>query len=527
MNLSPMNTLHNQAKRFFSQGKFDLAINACYQILNDHPRHAESHFMLGLINGNKENYTKARICFERAIACDGNQPVYFAQLSHCLILLGYYLQAYDVIQLIKNKEITDPIILDTIGCVFTHLEKHQEAEHFFEKAVEFKPDNHDFVYNLAICKQYLGKTAEAENLFEQSIKQEPKSFKSYWSLSSLKKQTKGANHIQKWENVLSTNKENPRAKTYLHFALAKEYEDIQEDDEAIRHLKEGCAIRREHIDFSIEKERKIFDAIKENFNAEYFQEKYEFEPSNEPIFIIGMPRTGTTLVDRILSSHSSVFSAGELKCFGVAAKRLASKQVNTPNFIDQETMIAAKNVKPVDIGKRYIDSTRYLTSGCTHFIDKLPFNFLYLGLIRQALPNAKIIHLQRNPMDTCFSNYKQLFAKAYFYSYDLRELGQYYLLYMDLMNYWNSLFGDRILNIAYEQLIENPREQTGRLLEFCGLSWQDNCLNFHDNTSAVSTASSAQVRQPIYKDSLQKWRRFEKHLVPLRETLEAGGIVID
>ncbi len=177
-----------------------------------------------------------------------------------------------------------------------------------------------------------------------------------------------------------------------------------------------------------------------------------------------------------------------------------------------------------ELGHTYIESTRGTTGHTKHFIDKLPFNFLYIGLISKVLPNAKFIHLKRNAMDSCFSMYKQKFALAYHYSYDLKELGQYYLLYKRLMAHWHDMLPGRILDVSYEALVANQETISREIIDHCALEWQDSCLNFHKNKNAVATASASQVRRPIYKSSVEKWRHYEKNLKPLKQVLVTGGV---
>ena len=228
------------------------------------------------------------------------------------------------------------------------------------------------------------------------------------------------------------------------------------------------------------------------------------------------------MLERILSSHSQVYSAGELKNFGVELKYMSGVQSN--ELLDVATVAAAQRIDYKALGKTYIESTQPWTEQTAHFIDKLPFNYLYIGFIHRALPQAKIIHMRRNPMDTCFSNYKQMFANAYKYSYDLEELAQYYLMYRQLMQHWHSVLPGKILDVDYEILIENQESETQRVLEFCDLDWEDACLDFHKNKQAVATASASQVREPIYRSSLQKWRHYANWLQPLQDILEQAGV---
>jgi hypothetical protein len=247
--------------------------------------------------------------------------------------------------------------------------------------------------------------------------------------------------------------------------------------------------------------------------------------SDAPVFIIGMPRSGTTLVERILSSHPQVHSAGELENFPLAVKRISGS--NTPALIDMDALCRVSNLDWQRLGCQYIERTRMRTGGKPRFVDKLPQNFLYAGHIARALPNASIVCLRRDPMDTCLSNFRQLFSlesSYYDYSFNLLDTGRYYLLFDQLMAHWQRTMPGRILEIDYEELVDNQESVTRRLLAHCRLPWDDACLRFEENDAPVSTASAVQVRSPMFRSSLQRWKRYGPQLHELCALLEAGGI---
>ena len=268
--------------------------------------------------------------------------------------------------------------------------------------------------------------------------------------------------------------------------------------------------------------------IASSYNREFLGKRKGEYANDEPIFVLGMPRTGTTLVERILASHSQVTSAGELNNFALEMSREAKKlmpQGKTQQGISKLDRVAASlMIDFTQLGQQYIESTRPLSGQAAHFVDKMPLNFLYAGLIHMALPKAKIVHLQRHPLDTCFAIYKTLFADAYPFSYTLEELGRYYAGYRRLMRHWQEAMPGVIYHQSYEALVENIEAQTRQLLGHCGLDWEPACLDFHSQQRASTTASATQVRQPVYTSSVGKWRRFRNQLSPLIKTLESEGI---
>jgi hypothetical protein len=238
-----------------------------------------------------------------------------------------------------------------------------------------------------------------------------------------------------------------------------------------------------------------------------------------------MPRTGTTLVERILSSHSQVFSAGELTNFGLELKRAARTPSN--RVLDAETLDAAARCAPAALGAAYVDSTRPRT-GRTPFIDKMPLNFFYAPLIARALPNAKVVCLRRNPLDTCLSNYRQLFATSfsyYNYAYDLLDTGRYFAAFDAFIARWRATRPQNFLEVHYEHVVDHTEREARRLLDFCELPWEPRCLAFQENVAPVATASSAQVRRPIYRSAVERWRHYERELEPLRALLTEASVL--
>jgi LPS sulfotransferase NodH len=268
----------------------------------------------------------------------------------------------------------------------------------------------------------------------------------------------------------------------------------------------------------------MYKAFEETFTQEWMDSTPDGFDSNAPVFVVGQPRSGTTLVERIITAHPDVTSAGELKQFGNAMRRLSG--YSEPQRFSAKLVKGASAVDTKKLGGMYIETSRKMAGDTPHFVDKLPINFMYVPLILKALPNAKIVHLQRNPMDACFSSFKQLFADAYQHSYDLEEMARHHARYYRLMETWRERFGDRFFDIAYEDVARDLEPNARALIDFLELPWNDACLEFHKQKSAVATASAVQVRQPAHTKSIGRWRRYENQLEPMRRQLEALGIPI-
>lgn len=415
--------------------------------------------------------------------------------------------------------------LDTLGVVFTQTHAHAEAAEAFRRATARRPDHAPYRFNLATALVALGELETAEAELEAGIRIDPRWWKAHLTLAHLRKLTPEHNHIERMQTLLAGHDGDQEAQTYLHMALAKECEDCADYPAAFDHYTRGKRAAGQGRGYRIEQDEALFAAITATFPVA--QAATAGCPAHEPIFVIGMPRSGTTLVERIISSHPDVHSAGELMNFGVALKQASGSR--TPLLLDADTIARAQQLDWNALGAAYLASTRPATGHTPRFIDKLPHNFLYAGWIARALPNAKIVCLRRDPLDTCLSNFRQLFAPQspyYAYSFDIDDTGRYYALFDRLVAHWRQVFPGRILEVHYEDLVDDQAGGTRQLLEFCGLPWHDACLAFEKNTAPVNTASAVQVRKPVYRSALQRWRKYEAQLGTLRAVLAAQGIAL-
>jgi tetratricopeptide (TPR) repeat protein len=501
------------------------ALAVCQQLNREHADYAYGWYLASFLMQKVRHYPDAILAIDRALQLAALDK-YRLHKIRCHFEANDLAGAIAAAAVLRDKSFADPLLHSQLGSLLHLLGDNANALVHYSKAIELDPGNAEHYFNRAAVQRYFGDVAGAEAGFDRAIALKPDEFEAYTGRAQLRTQTAERNHVAQLREVLARTR-TPVGLVQLNYALAKELEDIGDYEESFACLKQGAAIKRRHMQYSVDTDLQIIAKICEVYGAGMFDGHIEGCDSADPIFILGMPRTGTTLVERILSSHSRVFSAGELNNFSLELLRLArqSPGASPASRLDFVTRTAALDFRA--LGEAYMGSTRPLRDGSAYFIDKLPFNFLYAGLIHLALPRARIINLQRHPMDTCYAVYKQLFKDAYPYSYDLDELGQYYVAYHRLMQHWNAVMPGVIHTVRYEALVADSEAESRRLLEYCGLPWEDQCLRYYQNTRASTTASALQVRQPIYDTSVGKWRNYARQLEPLRARLDRAGIDTD
>ncbi|MFY9352553.1 MAG: sulfotransferase, partial [Sphingobium sp.] len=493
----------------------------------EQPDRPAGFFLLGMAAAEAGQVAKALPMLEQAVA-RGASAEHLAQYARLLILLRRDGEAGRAARDALAAGPADALTHDTIGCVLARLGDHAASLAPFEAAVEAEPANLSYRYNLAAAYGFTGQEAAARSHYEAILAADPGDARVHYALAILSKQTAENHHIPRLEAALAAAS-RPEDRLRLRYALAKTQEDLGDGAAAFAHLSAANAAHKQEIGYDFASDAAIFDAIEHLFADGPPASWGEGLNDPSPIFVVGMPRTGTTLVDRILSSHPQVGSAGELQAMPLAVKQLAgtaSRQV-----IDPATIAASASADPLAMGRGYMArAVHHRPEGKPRFVDKLPANFLYISHIARALPQARIVCLRRHPMDTVWSNYKNLFASQsayYAYSYDLMDTARYFARFDRLMALWDRLFPGRILQLSYEALVADQEGQTRRLLAHCGLDWDAACLSFHENKAAVATPSAAQVRRPLNADAVARWKRHGAALAPVRDWLRGEGVEVD
>jgi len=500
-------------------GQIDEAVINYRKALAIKPGFADVHNNLGNIFQQAARLDEAITSFRRALAI---KPDFVEALNN----LGNALQESgmtdEAITSFRRALVIKPDFAEAhnnLGNALQESGMTDEAEASFKKALLIKPDFAEALYNLGNLLQQSGRLDEAVASFRKALLIRPYYGEAYRNLSVIEKHTEVDDTVQKMEDLYGQKDLAHEDRMHLGFALGKIFEEFKQYDKSFRFIAEANLLKRRSYEYSIQTDRDLFERIKKTFSPAFFSSQQGSGCLDEtPIFIVGMPRSGTTLVEQILSSHPLVFGAGELMdltnltdsgCAGAATGQFP------------ECVLHLDAAAFEKMGVAYIESLRRHSKKALYITDKMPHNFLRIGMIKAILPKARVIHCRREPMDTCLSIFKNYLGVkgSHKYAYDLIELGHYYRLYLDLMEHWERVLPGFIYDLRYEEMIIDQQKQTGRLLEFCGLAWNDACLAFHKTKRRVQTASCAQVRQPIYKDSIQLWKQYETQLEPLRTTL--------
>jgi tetratricopeptide (TPR) repeat protein len=502
---------------------------------------------------------------DRALAIDAHDRRYLIHRAQCLMALGRRSEAFAAAEAVERSiaardaagtrapadgaaadgaaadgAAADGAVFDAAGTLYSAGNDQSRALAASDRAVALAPLNPRFLYNRATVRRFLGLLAGAEEDYDRVIALQPMDFEAYKNRTDLRTQTAERNHIKALAAIASRPLADWRGEVQIRYALAKEYEDIGEYSKSFEQLTLAAAKRREHLRYDVANDvatvQWIIDAHPGHGDrgdaagaaaaaaAPTFPGAPAGFPADAPIFIVGLPRSGTTLVERILAGHSALFSAGELDCFAFSLVDAVRRRTGRAQLPRRELVASSASVDFAALGRDYLQRASLASGGSGRFIDKMPLNYLYCGLIRQALPKAKIVHVTRHPMAVCYAMYKTLFKDGYPFSYDLDEIASYYIAYRRLTAHWRSTMPGAIYELSYEALVADQLGETRGLLAFCGLDWQDGCAQFHLNPAASTTASAVQIRRPIYDSSVSQWRHYEQQLSGLRRRLEAAGV---
>lgn len=476
------------------------------------PEHPGALHGLGLVALREHRYHDAVNHLKQASKVAPQSEPIRGDLGQALLQLGRYQEALNCFRAVLRAQPESTIALVGAGTALNILGRPEEALVAFRKLRALAPQNAEAYFGAASALLQTGDTSGARADLEQAIALAPRRATYHRALAELERFTDNDTRLTTLESLARDQRDLPDdQKVELHFALAKAHDDLKRYDDAFIHLEKGNAIRRAMIAYDENAVADVFQRMKNVFAADTFRDGHG-DLSSLPIFIVGMPRSGTTLIEQILSSDPAVRGLGEL----THIQDLIMDGFAGPDYPND----ALSDATRAKFGGEYLQRLGKLLGGVKHVIDKFPGNFQHIGLIHQALPHARIIHVRRDPMDTCFSCYSKLFLNGLNYAYDLGELGRYYRLYESLMAHWRRVLPEGVvLEVQYEALVRDFENEARRIVDYCGLTWSERFPAFHENDRAVRTASQTQVRQPLFGSSIGRWKNYERHLSPLREAL--------
>lgn len=440
-------------------------------------------------------------------------------LATILCGLGRAEEAENVIVSALKLELGSGDAYDAMAYVSISLGKPERANDLYRRAVERDPLSARFWYNLASSERSLGHMSKAEAACDRAIVLDRRYYPSHLLRSELRVQTADSNHVEELQSLLAMPGLDDRGWVALGYALGKELDDLGRYDEAFRWFAAAAQARRRHLSYDVNVDEKKIQRISEMYSEQYPTGHGTDKSFTRFVFIVGLPRSGTTLLERILTGLRGVRTNGETDNFSRAL--LAA----TPPG-NEDIFFRATRADPEAIARTYGVFAR-VTADQDLIVEKLPLNYLYLGAIYRALPGAKLILMQRSPLDSCFAMYRTLFGQGYPFSYDFEDLARYYAAYDRLMRHWRRLLGASLHDVNYEDLIQHPHEVGAAVAEFCGCRWQASALRIEENRGASFTASASQIRRPIYGTSVHRWRHYREHLSPLARRLEQLGVRLD
>jgi tetratricopeptide (TPR) repeat protein len=498
--------------RHVKAGRNKLAEEAYKNVLKKDKNNVDALRLLGLLAFRQRNYDVAEILFIRAIQLNPNFILLWENLAKCYRLQNKLAHAKKAFENLLKLDPKNDEAMGALGTIYIRLSDFDEGIQIYNNIINRNANRPRVHLSLGHAHKTVGNRKESEQAYLNAINYFPLCGEAYWSLANLKTYKFSDNQIIQMEGALG-DEINDQEKIQMLFALGKAYESKKDFTKSFNFYNEGNWMHRKTIDYNAQENSKSIEQIINFFKNNNTKLSYSGFDSSDPIFILGLPRAGSTLIEQILSSHSLIEGTQEHHNIMTIGRKIREIN-NSNNYVDN--LLNLTNTEISNYGKKYIDDTKWSRKESSKFfIDKMPNNFPYIGLIKMILPNAKIIDARRNPLDGCFSCFKQYFAKGQHFTYDLDDIARYYKDYEKIMNFWNDLYPGSIHTIKYENVINNSEEEIKSLLGFLSLDFEKSCMNFYKSSRPVKTASSEQVRQPIYKSGLNYWKNYKSDLQTL------------
>lgn len=517
--LSPQRRLMALAAEHHQAGRLQEAEQLCRQVLQKEPAHVDALRLLGLIAAGSGDLDDAEHLLRQALAGAPDHAPALFELGRVLKELDRPDDAIDVYRELLALQPDDPRAHFQLASVLAPAARNEESATAYRRCLALAPSHTGAWLGLGHMLKTLGQQQDGIAAYRRCMELEPEFGEAYYSLANLKTYRFSDDEVTQMQRQLQGDKPNDTSRVNFLFALAKAFEDRRDYEQAWRYYEEGNARQRLLVSYDPVQTETVNDELIAFFDPAFFEATAgQGNPDPAPIFVVGLPRSGSTLIEQIIASHSQVEGTSELPYIGRLTKSLNHNRADAMHYPRVLAELQPRHFHR--LGQDYLDmAARHRTQRAARFIDKMPNNFPSAGFIHSILPNAKIIDARRHPLDACVGNLRQLYARGQTFSYDQCDIGEYYLQYLRMMDHWDAVLPGKILRVQYEDVVADLETQVRRILHFLGLPWEDNCLRFHATERAVRTASSEQVRQPIYDSSVGFWRHYEPHLEELREIL--------
>jgi tetratricopeptide (TPR) repeat protein len=508
------------AARFLADGKLGQAERLTRSVLKKDPLDTGAIRMLAVIGLRVGQFDDAINLLERCLELAPGFQLARQNYAVALSRRQRLDESIAEIDRLLTVEPNNPNYKLLKGSFLVHKGDHDSALGIFETVLADYPNQSNAQMNYGHTLKAVGRVDEAIRAYRRAIELRPATGEVYWSLANLKTYRFNAAEIESMRSEVLPEGGDPDDQAHMLFALGKALEDRGDYDEAFSCYERGNRIRGRHHRHNAK--INVFNTARQlrTLNADFFRERIGWGcMAPDPIFIVGLPRAGSTLLEQILSSHSAVEGTAELPDIIAISRKLGKRSRKHPAGDYPEILASLVEDQVRELGEGYIETTRIQRRGLPFFIDKMPNNFQHIGLIHLILPNSKIIDARRHPMAGCFSNFKQLFARGQTFTYNLTDLGHYYRDYVTLMDHWDEILPGRVHRVQYESMVSNTDSEIRALLDYCGLPFEEQCLRFFETQRAIRTPSSEQVRRPVYTEGVEQWRHFEGHLDPLKKAL--------
>lgn len=520
MTTGSVQVLWRQGEEYARQGQWGAAIRAYDQVLAQEPAHCMAMLRASRMALSLGRYRDGLDYAMRALACRPGSDEAILTLARALRMYNEPVALLECVENSRWRERRSAAWLTDMAMMVSTIGANELAMEMLDLAAIRDPAHPPTRYFRGVVQMFFGDMEASEHELELCIAKAPTFTQAHWVLSRLRKQTSQANHIARMKSLLQRVQPGTESDAYLAFALHNELFDVGEHEEAWQALEHACQVKRKLTPHDRGDARRMFEGLMSLCDADFVRPVPPAQAPFTPVFIVGMHRSGSTLLEQLLGGHPMVADGGETYSF-TTQMRYATDYRNK-GVEDAELVKRAKDADYALVGRRFFEASAWRAKGRPYLTEKLPSNFLNVGFIAKALPHARILHMVRDPRDTCFSNLRTMFSDVNTFSYDQRELAEWYGQYQRLMAHWHRVMPGRVLDVHYDALVANPEEVMGKVLEFCGLPW-DEAATTLDRAGAVATASSPQMRGGIMKNRGAAWRPYERWLQPLIQGLAEHG----